>query len=347
MGLIAPAVRLVNPSFIEPEAIIQINQASGAFDLLADRKPRVRLGEGDLAVYIRQVALRTKANSGQSAYNQLTSCDVVASYTGTATYLNRVRAEFDHHDTAAAANYNIALPEAQRLGMRQAHFQLLRNMLLFGNNPVFGEGLLNAPGATAVTLPADSFGNTTATTYDNGQMSFFQLGQWGAIKTRTMQLGIGHTCVVIGPQRIMEIWEYQGIVQLVQFQRIGAGTATTAGVYKMVAAENGDTVIWGYDDTLIGAGAGSTSSANVDAVIMCMPQISQPVVGDGQPDTNEFGRMPNGMYANTLQYLDMPAPREIVAPLAGGAIDITTEMRASSGWAIRPEAVTILSIPYP
>lgn len=343
MGLIAPAVRLVNPAFVEPELIVQINQATGAFDLLGERKPRVRLGEGDLAVYARTVALRTKINSGQAAYNQLTSCDIVAGYIGTATYLNRVRAEFDHHDTAAAANYNIALPEAHRLGMDQAHFQLLRSQLLFGNNPVFGEGLLNAAGATAVTLPADTFGNTTVTTYDNGQMSFFLLGQWNAIKQRTFQLGIGHTCVIIGPQEVLGYWEYVGIVQLVQYQRVGAGTATTAGVFKLVAAENGDTIIWGYDDTLKGAGAGGT-----DAVIMCMPQVTQPIQGDGQPNTNVFGSaLPNGNYANTVQYMDMAKPREIIAPLAGGAIDITTELRSSSGWAFRPEGVTIMSMTYP
>ena len=343
MGLIAPAVRLVNPAFVEPELLIQINQASGAFDLLADRKPRVRLGEGDLAVYARTVALRTKINSGQAAYNQLTSCDIVAGYIGTATYLNRVRAEFDHHDTAAAANYNIALPEAQRLGMRQAHFQLLRAQLLFGNNPTFGEGLLNAAGATAVTLPPDTNNNTTVTTYDNGQMSFFLLGQMLGIKQRTMQLGIGQTFVVVGPQEVLGYWEYVGIVQLVQYQRIGAGTATTAGVFKLIAAENGDTILFGYDDTLKGAGAGGA-----DAVIMCMPQLQQPIQGDGQPNTNEFGsKMPNGWYANTVQYADMAAPREIVAPLPGGAIDILMEMRSTSGWAVRPEGVTIISMPYP
>ena len=343
MGLIAPAVRLVEPSFREPELITQVNQASGAFYLLGDMKPRVRLGEGDLAVYARTLQLRTRMASGQAAYNMLPSCDIVAGYVGTATYLNRVRAEFDHHDTAAAANYNIALPEAYRLGMRQAHAQQLRNMLLSGNNPPAGEGLLNAAGATAVTLPADSFGNTTASTYDNGQMSQFLLGQWGALKARTMQLGVGHTCVIVGPQRILEIWEYAGIVQLVQFQRIGAGTATTAGVYKLVAAENGDTVIWGYDDTLIGAGAGGGTN---DAVIMCMPQVAQPQPMAGQPNTNEFGAMPNGFYMNTVMYNDMDAPREIVAPLPAGKIDITTELRSTSGVAWRPEGVTIMTIPF-
>jgi len=42
----------------------------------------------------------------------------------------------------------------------------------------------------------------------------------------------------------------------------------------------------------------------------------------------------------------MPAPREIPTPLAGGAIDVLSEWRISSGWGVRPEAITILSAAY-
>ena len=45
----------------------------------------------------------------------------------TPTYLFRCRGIYDHHDTAAAGNWNVALPEAQRLGMRQGIFQQLRS----------------------------------------------------------------------------------------------------------------------------------------------------------------------------------------------------------------------------
>jgi hypothetical protein len=42
----------------------------------------------------------------------------------------------------------------------------------------------------------------------------------------------------------------------------------------------------------------------------------------------------------------MAAPREIRTPLPGGAIDIVSEMRATPGWGIRPEAITLLTIQY-
>lgn len=339
MALIAPAWRQVNPSFVEPGLIIQINQHSGAFDLLADGAPRVKLGEGDLAVYARTLQLRTRVAMGQTAANSLPSCDLVLGVIATPTYLLRNRAEFDHHDTAAASNYNLSLVDGFRLAMRQGIFQVERDMLLYGANPVNGEGLLNAAGATAVSLPPDSFGNDTVVTYDNGQMSFFLLSQVQAVKTRSFQLGIGRTIVIIGPQRDLAQWEYSGIVQLVQYQRIGAGTQTTAGLFKEVLLENGDRVLWGYDDTLIGKGSGGT-----DAVIMVMPEVSQPA--GGLPDTNEFGKLPNGNYSNTLMYNDMAAPREIMAPLPAGAVDLTMELRSSSGWAVRPEGVTILSMQY-
>ena len=50
------------------------------------------------------------------------------------------------------------------------------------------------------------------------------------------------------------------VVQLVQFQRQGAGTTSTAGTLKEILMANGDSVVWTYDDTLIGAGAGGADA---------------------------------------------------------------------------------------
>jgi len=62
----------------------------------------VRLSDGDLVAYIRRIDLRTKMAAGQAAYNQLPSVTIANSMISTPTYLQRVRAEYDHHDTAAA-----------------------------------------------------------------------------------------------------------------------------------------------------------------------------------------------------------------------------------------------------
>lgn len=340
MASITPAFVTVSPSFIEPEAIIAYNQASGAFDVLPGSEPRVRLGDGDLAVYAKRLDVRTRVQAGQAASNNLPSVTVVSSMIGTATYLLRVRAEYDHHDQAAASRWGYSLPEAQRLGMRQGHFQLARNALLYGFNPANGEGMLGAQGATAVTLPADSFGNTTISTYDAGQLAFFLIQQVGLLKARTMQLGMGRKFTFLMPQRVGQQIEYADIVQLVQFQRTGAGSATTAGTVKMIAMENGDEIYWGYDDTLIGKGAGGT-----DAIVLAMPEVKRPE-GRGTISTNEFAKLMPGMDACTLMYCDMAAPREIPAPMPAGKVDITSEWRISSGWAVRPEAITIISASF-
>lgn len=338
MATIAPAFVTVNPHYMEPELVVAYNQASGAFDTLPDSRPRVRLGDGDLAVYAKRIDVRTRVQAGQSAANSLPSCNVVNSLIGTASYLLRVRAEYDHHDSAAAARWGYSIVEAQRLGMRQGHFQLARGALLYGFNPANGEGLLNAQGATAVSLPADSFGNTTISTYDPGQLAFFFTSQIGLLKSRTNQLGIGRKFTFLMPQRVGQQIEYADIVQTVQFQRIGAGTATTAGVVKMIAMENGDEVYWGYDDTLINRGAGGTT----DAILLVMPEVQKPA-GPTEINTNEFAKIAPGMSACTLMYSDMAAPREIPAPLPAGAVDITSEWRITSGWGVRPEAITIIS----
>jgi hypothetical protein len=338
MPNIAPAFVTLNPSFMMPELLLPYSQASGAFDLLAKGEPLIRLGEGDLVAYIKRAEVRTRMAAGQSAYNELPSVGITMSMISTPTYLLRVRAEYDHHDTAAMARWGVSIVEAQRLGMRQAHFQLLRTMVLTGMNPSNGEGLLNTNGATAVDLPADSNGNDTVVTYDNGQMALFLMQQVLAIKTRTNQLGIGRKFTITGPQRTLGTFEYN-VVQLVQFQRPGAGTASTKEVLEAVTAANGDDITWSYDDTLIGQGNGGT-----DAVIITMPEVEKP--DGGKLNTNEFAKLAPGLEACTLQLCDMAAPREIPTPIAGGAIDILSELRATSGWGVRPEAVTILSMQY-
>ena len=339
MALNAPAFITISPSFIEPGLILPYAQASGAFDTIENGAPRIRLGEDDLLVYMKRVDLRTSILSGTAGPNQLPGVTITFSQIQTPSYLLRVRAQYDHHDTAAAGHWGVGLPEAYRLGMRQAHFQLARTALLYGINPQNGEGLANASGSTALNLPADSNGNTTVVTYDNGQMALFLLQQLGLIKTRTNQLGIGRTFTILGPQRVLEQFEYPGIVQLVQFQRAGAGTTTTAGVVKETMMMNGDTVIWAYDDTLIGQGAGGT-----DLIILAMPQVEKPA--GGNINTNEFAKLEPGIDACLTMYADLAAPREIVSPMAGGATDVLSEWRITSGWAIRPEALTLISMAY-
>lgn len=339
MPLLAPAFVQVNPSLVEPELIMPYAQASGAFDLIEGGEPRVKLGEGDLYVYMKRIDLRTQMAAGPASYNSLPGVAIALSQISTPTYLLQVRATYNHHDQAAAQQWGIGLPEAYRLGMRQGHFQLARSALLYGMNPQNGEGLLNASGATAVNLPPDSQGNTTVVTYDNGEMAFFLLQQIGALKTRTNQMGIGRKFTICGPQRTLEQFEYPGIVQLTQYQREGAGSATTANLVKEVLMMNGDTLMWSYDDTLIGKGAGGN-----DAVILTMPEVEKPK--GGQINTNEFAKLSPGNNACLTMYADQAAPKEITSPLAGGATDVLSEWRITSGWAIRSEAITIMSMQY-
>lgn len=338
MANVIGAVTRINPSYFMPEKIMQMQQASGAFDLLASGDPLVRLGEGDLAVYIGRLDVRTQVQTGQFAVNQLPSCGVEYNEISMPTYMIRTRAEYDHHDQAAFGRTGTSLVEAQRLAMRQGIFQQLRNLLLYGANPTNGEGLLNTNGATSVNLPADSNGNTTVSTYDNGQFAFFLLQQIGAIKVRMMQIGMGARISVLTTQRVLEAISYQGIVQLTQFQRVGAGSESIRGMVDTVVGNNADDIEWGADDTLLGKGAGGT-----DPIIITIPEIKRP---QSKINTNEFARLSPGLDAVTLQLIDMAAPREITSPLAGGAVDVVSELRTTPGWAVRPEAITIVSAQY-
>ena len=339
MANTSPAFVTVNPSYTMPEILLPYSQASGAFEALGGGEPLIRLSDGDLVAYIKRADIRTRVAAGQAAYNQLPSVSTTMSQISTATYLLRVRAEYDHHDTASMGRWGVSIVDANRLGMRQGHFQLARTALLYGMNPGNGEGLLNSNGATATVLPPDSNGNTTVSLYDNGQMAFYLISLISSIKTRCNQLGIPRKFTILGPQRVLGAFEYQNIVQLVQYQRPGAGSSSTAGVIKDVLGMNGDEIVWAYDDTLIGKGQNGS-----DAVLIVMPEVEKPQ--GGKINTNEFAKLAPGIEACTLQYCDMAAPREIPTPLAGGAIDVLSEWRITSGWGVRPEAVTIISMQY-
>jgi len=335
MTIQASAYVTVNPSFIEPEFLIQYSQASGFLSTLAGEELRPRLAEDDLIVYMKQVNLRTKMTAGTASANELPGVDISLSQISTGTYLLKCRSEYDHHDVAAGGRWGISTVEAYRLGMRQANFQLARDATLVGINPQNGEGLLNAAGAVATNLPPDSFGNTTISTYDNGQLAFYIAQQIQQLKQRTLSAGLPNFFTILAPQRILLPMEYN-VVQLTQFQREGAGTTSTAGTVKSILMDNGDTLNWCYDDTLQGQGAGGA-----DAIILVMPEVKKPE--QNKISTNVFATLAPGSNVCTTQYCDMAAPREIISPLAGGATDHVTEWRITSGWAPRSTAVTIIS----
>lgn len=333
------AYEIVHPSLVLPQTLLQISQRSGAFETLAGGKQLTMLSATDQYVYIKTLQMRGAANVGQAAANQLDGPAFVTKMIQTPTYLIRARAQYDHHDTAAAGNWDVALPEAYRRAMWQTFAQNERSALLYGFQPANGEGLLNANGATAVTLPADSNGNTTFLTYDNGEMAIFILEQLVALQTRMFQATADNRFVILGPQRILAAMQLSNIVQVTQFQRAGAGTASTGQVVNLQGESAGANVVWVYDDTLIGKGAGGT-----DAIVIVCPEVEKQE--GSSPDTNAFAGLMPSLDACTLQLTDMPAPREIMSPLAGGATDCLYEKRVTPGWAVRPEAVTIVSMEY-
>jgi hypothetical protein len=259
----------------------------------------------------------------------------------TATYRLQTRAQYDNFDEAATGAWGYALPEALRLAARQGIAQQLRNALLYGYNPANGEGLLNTAGATRVNLGADSNGNTGYSTWDSGQLAQFLLNMIGNLKTTTLQIGQPLRMVFLAPQRFIQQISYGGIVSLTQFQRIGAGVETAAGLVETVAQwAGGDDVSFAADDTLIGQGYGGT-----DAIILVAPELKIPHA-NARINTNVFATLTPNQTATTLMLCDVAAPTEIPTPLPDGGITTLYTMRSTSGWGIRPEGMTILSAAY-
>jgi hypothetical protein len=340
MGINAGAFKIVEPSFREPEIFMQFQQASGYTELLEGGTPRVRLAEDDLVVYAKQLNIRTRIAASQSTGNELPGVDISAQMFNTNTYQTQVRAEYNHHDVAAANRWGFSATEAYRLGMRQAHFQQARDAALFGLQPQYGEGFLNAPGAVAVNLPPDQYGDTTLSTYDNGQMASFIANQIMQIKTRTLQMGKGRRFVVLGPQRSLGLFEYS-ITQLTSFQRPGGGTSSPLGTLRGILRDAEDELVWAYDDSLQGAGG----SANADVILIAMPEVEVPNAGD-TVNTNVFATLKPNNPTCLTQYFDKAAPSEIISPLAGGATDVLSKLRMTPGWAPRGTALTIVTANY-
>jgi hypothetical protein len=343
MSSIFPAYAQVHPSFMEPDILLQYNQVSGFVELLAGRKPRVKIDTEDQYIYIKGLRMRSSVETGQATGNNLPQASIAPYQISIPTYFIRCRTEYDFHDQAASARWGVPLTPALRLAGRQAIFQQMRNLCLYGRLPSNGEGILNTIGAVAVALPPDTNGNDTISSYDNGQMSVFLLSIVANMKTTAFQMGAPSRVCVLGPQRVLQQWAYFGIVQLTQFQRAGAGSTTTAGVVKDILLSNGDMIDFAYDDTLKGKG-GNGTNADIDAIIFTIPEIVKPTTPG--INTNAFAQVEPGLDATVLQYMDMAAPVEITMPLAGGATDTLFEIKASPGWGIRPELVTILSAAY-
>lgn len=341
MSYLFPAQAKVSPNFSEPELIVTYAQASGFMETMAGGNLRVKLGSDDLYVYVNHLDIRTESVAAQFGSNWLPSASLQAEYEQAQTYLLRNRNNYDRHMISAAGRYAVALPAATERGQRQGIFQQLRSMYLYGYNPGNNEGLLNTQGATQVTLPADPYNNTTVTAYDNGAMFQFLLFQIVNLKQRMFQSGaqISNKIVILSPQREFLQFQYGDVVQVTSYQRPGGGSNTIAGAMQKVAEEAGDQIVWAYDDTLIGKGAGGN-----DAIIMCIPEIEVPTMED--PNTNIFGKLQPSTRAVNVMYSDVAAPIKIQTPIPDGGITQVLEIRATAGWCWRPQGLSIISMPY-
>lgn len=336
-----PAQEKVSPNYTEPGLIRTYAQPSGAFAAaLPDGSPMVRIGDDDLFVYVNGLDIRTESMGAQSAGNLLPSISLVGTFYKTATYLIRNRCIYNHHDIAAAAAYAVGLTDELETGQRQGIFMQERNMLLYGYNPANYEGLTNAAGATAVTLPADTYGHATVRTYDPGQLAVWFLGELVEMQAAMFLAGMPMKVNVLGPQRIILQLTTAGIVQLTSYQRTGGGSETVSGVVADIAGRNRVAFDWLCDDTLEGKGAGGS-----DMVIMTVPEIEPPTI-DGTLDIAPWNKQQPQINCVNAMYTAFAAPMKIPTPVPDGGITEVLETRSTSGWNLRPQGIYLVSIAY-
>ena len=338
MSGFAPAITRVDPSMVMPEIVMQYSMASGAFDILPGGAPTVKMGSGDLVVYQKYLRMTSQTQVGQSLAGQMVSSSVTGGYDQMMTYRISSRSQYSYLDTDAASRWGYSLTEALRLANRQGHAQQLRNMLLYGINAANNEGMTNSPNALTVNLGNDSQGNSGYRTWDNGELAIFMLDLISTQKTKMMLLGQPLCTVVLAPQRFIQSLAWTGVVQLTSYQRPGAGSATIAQMsIGLAEGVNGDTIVFCQDDTLIGKGAGGT-----DLILISNPEL---IVPDAQKsiNTNIFQTLTPNQLAVNVMFTDVAAPTEIPSPMPDGGVTTLYTERATPGWNLRPEGLTLLS----
>lgn len=339
MATLATGWVQAHPSFVEPDIINQLAQASGFLDLLSGSKLRTKISETDLYVYIKRMNVTTITSASQAAFTWMESPSINMSMVSTATYHIQNRSIYGRQDEAMAGQWGFGLPDALEKAQLQGHYQTCRNACLYGIVPSNNEGIINAPGVVSVTLPADSENHTTLLTYDNGEMSQFLSQTLINMLTTMYQAGMPQEVAILAPQRVLLYMQGVAVVQLVQWQRDGAGSDSTTTMFEKLAAEVGVKVRWGFDDTLIGKGAGGS-----DLMIMTIPSVKIP--DEASVNTDEFGNVMPNLKDNVLQYNDLARPRKVISPLPYGMTEQVLEWRISSGWPVRSESVSLVSIPY-
>lgn len=339
MSLHAPVRMRVTPSFNETGMIVDQEQRSGAFDLLAGGTVKTRLNLTDQRVYINRVGIKTKSTIAQDSQNDLPGPDIWLGQISTPVYLIQNRSIYNRHEAASASAYNVALPEMYRLGLWQSSFNVMRDLLLYGFQPEYGEGIVNAPNVVNTFLPADSNNTVEIVNQDAGHIAKFFLNVITQIKTRTKQNGNPGIFTILGPQRCMSVLENAAVVELTSYQRPGGGTQTVKGEIKNILEENGNTIVWQYDDTLEGKGENGS-----DLIIFTMRQFANDPANN-LIDTNIFANnLTNQIRDCNIMYDDVAAPTIFITPLAGTAIHMQSEIKSTPGWAIRPEATTKVSV---
>lgn len=324
------------PSYTMPGMVVQQSLVSGFTGLLGGGSVQARLNSSDVAVYMQ--SLKFKANSviSQNPANSLPSgVEFMPEMRSIPTYFIRAKAEYDSHDVAAAGNWNVSLEAAIKLALKQSHFERIRDAALYGVNASNKEGILNAPGISTATLPADSHANTGFIDYDNGELLVWILNRINDITSRTFTSGAPVRLVFLMPVRLLNKLT-TGIVQLVTYQRTGSGSDSVQGTLQSVMEWNGKTLEFYVDNTLIGKGDGGN-----DGIILAIPELVDQA--DSAFNTNVFASLQPNVTANIVQMCDTPEPVFYTVPLSMQNNEIMSEQKIIPAWGLRPEAITFIS----
>lgn len=337
---------MLDRSMVVPGVMVQRAQKRGTLNLIAGGKPKNVLNQNVQKVYINGIRYRGLAKASREPGNELPSVSFNTTQKATNAYWLSTSTKYSVWDDDNAKFSGLNAPQIQNMIAHGAIADLTAILALYGTGEGMSEGIMNSPGVFEENLPADSNGALSLRTYDAGEFAQYFLQLTVDAETRMLTVGLDREQVlnVLMPQRVLGYLRRSSVIKLTSgIQRDGGGVHTIEGRIQAVATSpNGNISINFYvDDTLIGKGAGGS-----DAVVMCYPGF--PDTPDDIYNTDALAALPNSIQEMVAMYTAHSQPMEIESPAVDGSQGVYTtyHTKVTPGWALRPEAVTILSLPY-
>lgn len=291
--------------------------------------------EGAEKVYWNVVSGGGNARASKSSMSQsISEVFVRNSQLETGVYYVQARSVLADDEDARASKMGLPLQALQNAAAQSVMAQAMHRGTLFGFNGASGEGLVNASGVGANTLPADSQGNAGVAEYLADELFDYLLNRIQVAEGATRNMA--KVTYMAMPVAIYNSVVNTKIVKLTAYANAG-GTRTIGQAINETRRATGQPEIdFICDDSLAGKGA-----SGKDLIILGLPNIRQ--LGVIGMDTNAFGNGPNADESQLGMIFQSADLIRKTAPIGTDAMASTYKMVMTPAVVKRREGLYLIS----